>query len=1232
MTTVDNSNPKHIAQTSDTSMQGRASGQKTGEVATLSGMQAASYAAYALSDLATIFPITPASHMSEQIEAWSAAGKKNLMGQEVVVKEMQSEKGASGAMHGALSGGALASTFTASQGLMLMIPNMYKMSGEMLPGVLHITCRSLSAHALSIFGDHQDLMAIRATGVAMLGSASVQECMDLSLVAHLSAIDGSLPFVHFMDGFRTSDEIESIEVIGQDDMGTLVDWQKVKAFRDSAMDPLHPMIRGTAQNSDIYFQNREAPNRFYDALPDIVQANMDKVGKLTGRSYKLFDYVGAPDAERVIVTMGSSCDVVDETVRYLVGKGEKVGVVKVRLFRPFAPEKLMEAVPATTKVLCALDRTKEPGSQGEPLLQDVVMAVFGSGRTGIEVIGGRYGLSSKDFTPTMTKAVFDNMAKVAAGDADAKRRFTVGIDDDLTHTSLPEADYIDTLPAGMSQAVFYGFGSDGTVGASKQAARLLGQNAGKWVQEYSWFDSKKSGGLTISYMRLGDDPIHSPYLIKNADYLACHKDIYIHRNYPMLDDMREGGVFVLNSPWSLKEMEEIFPADFKRKLAQKKATFYNIDAAKVADAVGLGKRINMIMETAYLKLSGVMDFEKAIAALKEDVHSMYISKGQNVVDMNVKAIDMALEQLEEIKYPESWLHAKDPQGEGVDSAELREPDEPATPYDPQTKYVKEVLWPMENLKGNELPTSLMNPAGFTPCGGTAHEKRRVANEVPAWDPNACIHCFSCSFVCPHSAIRPYLATEDELNGKPDSFETVPMKGKQFEGFELRIQNYVEDCVGCGSCAFTCPAPGKALKMVPIADELQPQMENLLFAQDNISIKDELIPADTVRGTQLQQPLLEFPSACAGCGETPHVKLLTQLFGDRLIIANATGCSSIWGGYAPALPYTKNLKGHGPAWGNSLFEDNAEYGYGIMKAIKQRREKLVDLVEAAVAADDLAVADKDVLSAWLTGRDDADASLALGEAACDVVRPLAKGEPGSAEANLYQQIIDSSDMFQKKSVWAVGGDGWAFDIDYGGLDEVLASNENINVLVLDTEGYSNTGGEMSKATQLGSVSTFSLDGKDTPKKRLARMAMQYDYIYVAQVCFGADMQQIITAMREAEAYDGPSIVVALCPCISWGIKAGMGTAVGACRDAVKTGYWTLWRFNPELAKEGKDPLIIDSGTPEDEQALREYLMGQNRFASLAARKPQLSNTLQSELAKERATAREELERMVDVYKR
>ncbi len=1188
----------------------------------MTGMTAAAYAAYALSDAAMIFPITPASHMAETIESWAVAEKKNLFGQTVDVQEMQSEKGASGAMHGCLSGGALTSTFTASQGLMLMIPNMYKISGEMLPGVFHITGRSLAAHALSIFGDHQDIMAVRATGVAMLASTSVQECMDLSLVAHLSAIQGSLPFAHFFDGFRTSDELATIDVIEQEQMRDLVDWDAVARFRKSCMEPERPLVRGTAQNSDVYFQYREAPNVYYDALPGIVQENMDKVAKLTGRTYHLFDYYGAPDAERVIVSLASSCDVVTKAVDYLNARGEKVGLIKVRLYRPFSMEHFVSAIPASTKIISVLDRTKEPGSQGEPLLQDVCTAILSSGKSDIRVVGGRYGLSSKDFTPAMACAVYDNMKA-----ADPKTRFTVGITDDVTNLSLPIGEPIDIVPKGMVQCMFYGFGSDGTVGANKEATKIVGNYSGKYAQGYSWFDSKKSGGLTISYLRFGDEPINAPYLITQADYIACHKDIYVTREYPMADALKEGGVFVLNSSWDLDAMEKHFPAAFKRSLAEKHARLYVIDAAHIAEEVGLGTRINMIMETAFFKLSQVMDFDQAIALLKEDIKTLYAAKGQEVIAMNLKAIDAALTGLQEVTYPQSWINAKDT----------------VVPTEVVPEFVADIARPMDTLHGDELPVSKFNPAGFVPLGSSGYEKRSVAFSIPEWQCDKCIQCYQCSFVCPHGAIRPYVATDSELSGAPQAYNTKPATLKEIKGLHFRIQVYPQDCVGCGSCAHNCPAPGKALVMKPLETQLETQKENLRFAQENVSLKDDLVPKTTVPGTQLQQPLLQFSGACAGCGETPYVKLLTQLFGDRLLIANATGCSSIWGAYMPSISYTTNKRGHGPAWGNSLFEDNGEYGFGIAKGVRIRRNKLVALVTDALADPALPADLKDLMQTWLEQRDDADAAYDIGQAIqtyivehnlqnnTDKKSAAASYTPSNSAAPSadYEQIMAYAEMFGKKSVWAVGGDGWAYDIDYDGIDHVLAQGENINILVLDTEGYSNTGGELSKATQLGSVSGFALDGKPTPKKNMGRMMMAYDYVYVAQVCLGADMQQTITALREAEAYDGPSIVICLCPCISWGLKEGMSTVVSAQKQAVKAGYWPLFRFNPMLAAKGKDPLTIDYKTPDGK--LEEFLDGQNRYTSLKDRKPTLSARLQSELAKDCDRNYEELVRTVDVYK-
>ena len=1205
----------------------------------MDGMTAAAWAAYALSDAAVIYPITPASHMAETVESWAAAGKLNLFGQPVAVKEMQSEKGVAGALHGSLAGGALTSTFTASQGLMLMIPNMYKVAGELLPGVFHITSRSLAAHALSIFGDHQDIMAVRATGVAMLASASVQECMDLSLVAHLSAIDGSLPFAHFFDGFRTSDEIATIETIPPETMATLVNWDKVREFRARAMDPEHPAIRGTAQNPDIYFQNREAANRYYDALPAIVEKNMARVAAVTGRNYHAFDYVGAPDAERVVVTMASSCAVVEETVRWLNAQGEKVGLIKVRLYRPFDAERFGAVLPASARVVCALDRTKEPGSQGEPLLQDVCCALMTLGRGNVRAIGGRYGLSSKDFTPTMAKAVFDNMQ--LSPDA-MKTRFTVGIDDDVTHLSLDLGPTLDPLEGrGLTQCIFYGFGSDGTVGASKEAAKIVSDGTGAYVQEYSWFDSKKSGGLTITYLRLGPQPIDAPYLIDHANYVACHKDIYVQRGYAMLDHLTEGGTFVLNAPWTtIEALEQHLPTSLQRAIATKKAHFYVIDAAAIAARVGLGARINMIMTTAFFKLGGAMDFSAAVEALKKDVQVMYASKGSNVVAKNLQAIDATAEAIVPIAYPASWATAseKTPEPKGFsDTTHRAAPrgDDPQTAPDggPSQAYLNNVFWPIERLEGNGLPVSLMNPAGIVPPGTAAYEKRTVAFEIPAWDATKCVQCYECSLVCPHAAIRPYLATNVELEGAPQGYATVPATFKGLEGLNFRIQVYPQDCVGCGSCANNCPAPGKALVMQPLETQLNTQKENLAFAQANIAIKDNLIPASSVPGTQLRQPLLEFSGACGGCGETPHVKLLTQLFGDRLIMANATGCSSIWGAYSPAMPYTVNRHGHGPAWGNSLFEDNGEYGYGIAKAVKIRRQRLVDLASSVAQAAETPSEVKELLESWLAVRDDGDRAYAAGQAAQASLRSWANQLEGQASdpAGLLAQvreILNSGEMFGKKSVWAVGGDGWAYDIGYGGLDEVLASGENLNVLVLDTEGYSNTGGEMSKATQLGSVSGFALDGKATPKKNLGRMMMAYGYVYVAQICLGANMQQAIDALREAEAYDGPSIVIALCPCISWGLKAGMGTSIAASKEAVEAGYWPLFRFNPAAAAVGKDPLTVDCAAPNGSMA--SFLAGQDRYAQLATRKPELSSRLQSELAKDCDREYQVLTRTVGVY--
>ena len=1182
--------------------------------AAMDGMTAAAYAAYALSDAALIYPITPASKMAETVERWACEGRENLFGAPVDVKEMQSEKGVAGAFHGALSGGALASTFTASQGLMLMIPNLYKVSGELLPGVLHVTCRSLSAHALSIFGDHQDIMAVRATGVAMLASATVQECMDLSLVAHLSAIDGSVPFCHFFDGFRTSDAIETVDVIDPEAMRPLVDWDAVRAFRARAMEPERPDIRGTAQNPDIYFQNREAANPSYDALPAVVQANMDKVAALTGRRYHLFDYDGAPDAERVVVTMASSAQVAKECVAHLVAAGEKVGVVTVRLYRPFSAEHLLDAIPATAKRVSVLDRTKEPGSLGEPLFEDVALAVLSSGRPA-EVLGGRYGLSSKDFTPAQVKAVFDNMAL-----EEPKRRFTVGIDDDVTHLSLPVGDPVRCLPAPCSQAVFYGFGSDGTVGASKQVVRILSREQGTCVQEYSWYDSKKSGGLTICYLRLSEEPVQSPYLVDDAGYVACHKSIYVRRGYPMAERLAEGGTFVLNAPWAdAASWEEHVPAQLRQALARKKAKVYAVDASGLAERCGLGGRVNMIMECVFLKLTGLMDYDAFVAALKADIQEVYAAKGEAVVKADLDAVDGALASLAAVDYPDSW--ATDGEGPETVAQEMAAAD--------RSGYVRDVFWPMEELRGDALPVSAMTPDGFVPLGTTALEKRAVAYSVPQWDADACVECYECSYVCPHAAIRPYLATEDELAFAPEGFDTKPvtLPALKDEGLAFRIQVFPEDCVGCGSCAYNCP--GHALHMRPLPTQLETQKEALDFCQASISPKDHLLPAATVPGTQLQQPLFQFSSCCGGCGEAPYIKLLTQLFGDRLIIANATGCSSIYGAYMPAMPYAVNAAGHGPAWGNSLFEDNGEYGYGIAKGVGIRRRHLERLVSQAVAdkGAGLPAGATALMGDWLESKDDPEAAYDLGRAIRTELEGTADGHGDGA--GLARQILDYGEMFGKKSVWAVGGDGWAYDIGYGGLDHVIASGEDVNIFVFDTEVYSNTGGQASKSSNIGQVAQFAAAGKTIAKKSLAEIVMQYGYVYVAQVAMGANPNQTLAAIREAEAYHGPSLVIGYSPCEMHSIKGGMSNCQSEMKKAVACGYWNLFRYNPANKAEGKNPFTLDSKAPAG--GYQEFLLNEARYSSLTRSFPDRADKLFKENEAAAMERWEHLQKLIELYK-
>jgi pyruvate-ferredoxin/flavodoxin oxidoreductase len=1157
----------------------------------MDGNTAAAHVAYALSDTAAIFPITPSSTMAELIDEWAAAGRKNIFGQCVQVREMQSEAGAAGAVHGALAGGALTSTFTASQGLLLMIPNMYKIAGELLPGVFHVSARSLAMPSLSIFGDHQDVMACRQTGFAMLVSASVQECMDLALIAHLSAVEGSVPFMHFFDGFRTSHEVNKIKVISYEDIAKLVNHEKIAEFRRAAMDPRHPTIRGTVQNPDIYFQGRERVTPYYRALPGIAAAQMDKVGKLTGRFYKPFDYCGRPDAERVVVAMGSGCEALEEYINYCADKpDEAIGLVKVRLFRPFSAELLLAALPESVKCITVLDRCKEAGALGDPLFLDVNAALTEGGRR-TRVLAGRFALGSKEFSPSEVKAVFDNMLPDRR-----KNHFTVGINDDVSGSSLPLGPAPDTVPAGTVQCKFFGLGADGTVGANKQAIKIIGDNTDLFAQGYFAYDSKKSGGFTVSHLRFGNAPIQSTYLITEADYTACHKSAYVTQ-YDMLDVIREGGVFVLNSSWTLEDMERELPAAMKRTIARKKLRFYNIDAVRLAAGLGLGGRINMIMQTVFFKLSNVLPLDKALDLLRDSVKKTYGNKGDKVVSMNIAAVDGALAALEEVKYPASWAEA-------ASGAVVR--------YDDDTPYVRDVVRPILAQKGDALPVSAFHPAAFFPLGTTAYEKRGVAVNVPEWIPENCIQCNQCSYVCPHAAVRPYLASEDELKGRPADFITVKAVGKELAGLQYRMQVYAQDCMGCGSCAEVCPAKKKALVMRPLETQVAVQAVNLAFAEKHVGIKDSLVKADTVKGSQFRQPLLEFSGACAGCGETPYIKLVTQLYGDRLIVANATGCTAVWAASPPSMPYCVNKEGHGPAWGQSLFEDAAEFGIGLFMAKRQLRARLEDVVGNALngKGGELPADLREALAAWQAVKDDGPASKQAGD---KVIACLAALNAATGANPLLRAAAELQDQFTRHSVWIFGGDGWAYDIGYGGLDHVLASGEDINVLVLDTEVYSNTGGQSSKASPTGSVAKFTAGGKPVAKKDLGRMAMSYGFVYVASIAIGADKNQTLKALREAEAYKGPSLVIAYAPCINHGIRKGMSKVMEESRLAVESGYWPLYRFNPQLAAQGKNPLILEYKHPNG--TLQDFLSGENRYAQLAVSDPEKSKVLRKAIERE-----------------
>ena len=1149
---------------------------------TIDGNTAASHVAYAFSDVAAIYPITPSSPMAEIADEWGAAGRKNLFGQQIKIAEMQSEAGAAGAVHGSLVGGALTTTFTASQGLLLMIPNMYKIAGEMLPCVFHVSARALAAHALSIFGDHQDVMACRQTGFALLASNSVQEAMDLALVAHLSTLEAKVPFLHFFDGFRTSHEVSKIDAIDYADMAKLLKTEYVDEFRRRALNPEHPQLQGTAQNPDIYFQNREAANKYYMATPAIVEKYMKQVSKLTGREYHLFDYVGAPDADKVIILMGSGADAAEETVNYLTRRGEKVGVLKVRLYRPFSAERFVRALPKTVKKIAVLDRTKEAGSLGEPLYLDVVTALSETGKLrGKVVVGGRYGLGSKEFTPSMINAVYKNL--------DSEKpinQFTVGINDVVSRSSLSLDEMIDVAPEGTTRCKFYGLGSDGTVGANKNSIKIIGDHTDLYAQGYFEYDSKKSGGITISHLRFGKSPIKSSYLIDQAEFIACHNSSYVTR-YDMLGEAKEGGTFLLNCSWSDSELEKELPAFVKNQIAQKHLKFYTIDGLKIAKESGSAKSTNMVMQAAFFKLANIIPYEEAEKYMKAAVLKTYGKKGEKVVNANNAAIENAIKGLHEVKVPAEWATTD----KGA-----------ALPEVTDNQYYESFIRPIIAQKGNTLPVSAFNVSGVVPTGTTKFEKRGIAVEVPVWQSENCIQCNQCSLVCPHACIRPVLIDENEKT--PDGFVTKPATG--VKGAKYRIQVSPLDCTGCGSCANVCPAKQKALVMTP-ADKVN-ETENWEFAEKVRQVESGLNKF-SVKGSQFEQPLFEFSGACAGCGETPYVKLITQLFGDRMVIANATGCSSIYGGSAPTCPYTTNKDGHGPAWANSLFEDNAEFGFGINLAYLQRRNKVTDLLNQVLEIGTAKM--KVAAKLWLDNKFDAEGSKKAAQAVKTEIIENARGKVRP----IANELAKMEDCLVKKSVWIFGGDGWAYDIGYGGLDHVLASGEDVNVLVLDTEVYSNTGGQASKASPTGAVAKFAAAGKRIKKKDLGMMAMSYGYVYVAQVGMGANMNQLVKAVSEAEAYHGPSLIIAYAPCINHGID--MSNPQQIIKEAVDCGYWQLYRYNPALAEEGKNPFIMDSKEPTG--SYQEFLRKETRYTSLLKTKPEIAEKL-FERAEEEAKER------------
>ncbi|MDR2587208.1 MAG: pyruvate:ferredoxin (flavodoxin) oxidoreductase [Coriobacteriales bacterium] len=1146
-------------------------------IKTMDGNTAAAHVSYAFTDVAAIYPITPSSTMAEYVDEWAAYGRKNIFGQTVRLTEMQSEAGAAGALHGSLAVGALSTTYTASQGLLLMIPNMYKIAGELLPGVFHVSARTVAGHALCIFGDHSDVMATRQTGFALLASSSVQEVMDLGAVAHLAAIKGRVPFLHFFDGFRTSHEIQKIEAWDYDELASMVDYEALDAFRARSLNPEHACIRGTAQNPDIFFQAREAAQPFYDALPQVVEDYLRLVEEKTGRAYHFFDYVGAPDAERVVVAMGSVCETIEETMENLLAD-EKIGLVKVRLYRPFVEEAFLAALPKTAKRIVVLDRTKEPGAPGDPLYLDVRSAFYGD-PAAPEVFAGRYGLGSKDTTPGQIVAVFNNLK------ADKpKDHFTIGINDDICSSSLPYDVQLSAEPKGTIMCKFWGLGSDGTVGANKTAIKIIGDHTDLYAQGYFAYDSKKSGGVTISHLRFGTSPIKSTYLITRADYVACHNQAYVDQ-YDMVKDLKEGGIFMLNTFWKADELAERLPASLKRELAEKKVRFYTMDAYRIAREIGLGNRINMVMQAAFFALTKVIPLDDAVRYLKEGIEKAYGKKGQRILDMNYAAVEEGIRAFEQVEVPASWATATD---DGSAGRELPE-------------FIEEVLIPMNRQEGDSLPVSAFagREDGTFPSGTSAYEKRGVAVTVPVWHPESCTQCNQCAFVCPHASIRPVLVTDEELAAAPEGFAAVKALGKGLDGLSYRMQVSPLDCMGCGNCADICPSKVKSLTMTEAGWE---KAEELCWEYAAaLPIRDDLISKTTLKGSQFAKPYFEFSGACSGCGETPYIKVVTQLFGDRMLIANATGCSSIWGASAPSMPYCTDENGRGPAWANSLFEDNAEYALGMAVANRQVRERLAAAASELVA-DGATEELRAAAAEWLELKDDgaetrrvSEALVAAVEAVYRADDSIAAGAPGALKI-----IIDHRDYLVKKSIWAVGGDGWAYDIGYGGLDHVLASGENVNVLVFDTEVYSNTGGQASKATPQAAIAKFAASGKRIKKKDLGKMAMSYGYVYVAQVGMGANKTQFLKAVLEAEAYDGPSLIIAYAPCINHGLKKGMGKTQENMKDAVACGYWHLYRYNPNLVEDGKNPFVLDQKEPTE--SFRDFILDQTRYASLAKEFP------------------------------